>query len=116
MDFELKTLTLAGAAAEKCDALILLVGESFKPGKDVLSRLAGDAVKARDFEPKAGKLLHSYRSAGIAATRLVLAGVGDGTPKRVQTGKRGGDSVTSVPTGVLAWTRRPLPGSRVRIQ
>ena len=97
MDFELKTLTLAGAAAEKCDALILLVGESFKPGKDVLSRLAGDAVKARDFEPKAGKLLHSYRSAGIAATRLVLAGIGDGTPKRVQSGVQA--AVGSLKTG-----------------
>ena len=37
MDFDLKTLTLAGAAAEKCDALVMLVGEAFKPGKDPLS-------------------------------------------------------------------------------
>ena len=83
MDFELKTLSLAGAAAEKCDALILLVGDSFKAGKDVLGRLAADAVKARDLEPKPGKLLHAYRSAGIAAPRVVLAGAGDGSGKRV---------------------------------
>lgn len=83
MDFELKTLALASAAAEKCDALILLVGESFKPGKDALARLAGDALKSRDLEPKPGKLLQAYRSPGIAATRVVLAGAGDGSAKRV---------------------------------
>jgi leucyl aminopeptidase len=84
MDFELKTLDLARAAAEKCDALVLLVTENFKPGKDALSKLAGDALKARDLEPKPGKLLQGYRSAGISATRVVLAGCGDGSGKRVQ--------------------------------
>jgi leucyl aminopeptidase len=83
MDFELKTLSLAGAAGEKCDALVVLVGESFKVGKDVLSRLAGDALKARDLEPKPGKLLHAYRSEGVAAGRVILAGAGDGSGKRV---------------------------------
>ena len=83
MDFELKTLSLAGAAAEKCDALVVLVGESFKPGKDTLSRLAADALKARDLESKPGKLLHAYRSDGIAAARVVLAGAGDGSGKKV---------------------------------
>src|SRR5665647_3224944 len=71
MDFELKTLSLAGAAGEKCDALVLLVGESFKPGKDMLSKLAGDALKARDLETKPGKLLQAYRSEGIAAGRVI---------------------------------------------
>jgi leucyl aminopeptidase len=85
MDFELKTLTLAGAAAEKCDAIVMLVGDNFKPGKDPLSSLAADALKARHLEPKPGKLLQAYRSAGIAAPRVVLAGSGDGSGKRVQT-------------------------------
>ncbi|HMA10084.1 MAG TPA: M17 family peptidase N-terminal domain-containing protein, partial [Ramlibacter sp.] len=85
MDFELKTLTLAGAAGEKCEALVVLVGESFKPGKDVLSKLAGDALKARDLEPKAGKLLHAYRSDGVAAGRVILAGAGDGSAKRIHS-------------------------------
>jgi leucyl aminopeptidase len=84
MDFDLKTLTLAGAAAEKCDALVMLVGEAFKPGKDPLSRLAADALKARDLEPKPGKLLQAYRTAGVAAPRVILAGAGDGSGKRVQ--------------------------------
>jgi leucyl aminopeptidase len=83
MDFELKTLDLAGAAGEKCDALVLLVTETFKPGKDALSRLAADALKARDLEPKPGKLLQAYRSTGVAATRVVFAGAGDGSGKRV---------------------------------
>jgi leucyl aminopeptidase len=83
MDFELKTMGLAGAAGEKCDALVMLVAETFKPGKDTLSRLAGDALKARDLEHKPGKLLHAYRSEGIAAARVILAGAGDGSGKRV---------------------------------
>jgi leucyl aminopeptidase len=85
MDFELKTLNLAGAAAEKCDALVLLVTEGFKPGKDALSRLAADALKARDLEAKPGKMLQAYRSAGVAATRVVLAGAADGSGKRVHS-------------------------------
>jgi leucyl aminopeptidase len=83
MDFELKTLRLADASAEKCDALVLLVGESFKAGKDVLSKLAADALKSRDLETKPGKLLHAWRMAGMAASRVVLAGAGDGSGKRV---------------------------------
>jgi leucyl aminopeptidase len=83
MDFELKTLSLAGAAGEKCDALVLLVGDSFKAGKDALSKLAAEALKAGDIEVKPGKLLQAYRAAGIAATRVVLAGCGDGSGKRV---------------------------------
>jgi len=83
MDFELRTLDLAAAAAEKCDALIVLVGESFKGGKDPLGKLAGEATRSRDLEPKPGKLLQAYRSPGIAAPRVVLAGAGDGAGKRV---------------------------------
>ncbi len=85
MDFELKTLSLAGAAGEKCDAVVVLVGDNFKPGKDALSMLAGDALKVRDLETKAGKMLQAYRSAGIAAPRVVLAGCGDGSGRKVHT-------------------------------
>jgi leucyl aminopeptidase len=83
MDFELKTLAPSGAATEKCDALVMVVAEGFKPGKDALSRLAADALAAKDFDTKAGKLLQAYRSPGIAATRVVLAGAGDGSGKKV---------------------------------
>jgi leucyl aminopeptidase len=85
MDFELKTLGLAAAAGEKCDALVLLVGQAFKPGKDPLSRLAAEALKAGDLEIKPGKLLHAYRAAGIAATRVLLAACGDGSAKRLHS-------------------------------
>jgi leucyl aminopeptidase len=84
MDFELKTLDLAGAAAEKCDALVVLLPEGFKPGKDPLSKLAASALADRALEPKAGKLLQAYRTEGVAAPRLVLAGAGDGSGKKVQ--------------------------------
>jgi leucyl aminopeptidase len=85
MDFELKTLDLSGAAVEKCDALVVLVVQSFKPGKDAVSQLIADALKAGDLEAKPGKLLQAYRSAGIAAPRIVLAGAGDGAGKHVQS-------------------------------
>jgi leucyl aminopeptidase len=83
MDFQLKTLDAAGAAREKCDALVMLVGEGFKPGKDALSRLAADALKAGDLETKPGKTLQAYRPAGITAARVIIAGAGDGSARRV---------------------------------
>jgi leucyl aminopeptidase len=85
MDFELKTLDLAGAAAEKCDVLLVLVTEGFQGGKDPVSRLVAGALAARDLEAKPGKLLQAYRAEGIAAPRVILAGAGDGSGKRVQT-------------------------------
>lgn len=85
MDFELKTLDPAGAASEKTDVLLVLVTEGFKGGKDPVSRLVAAALEARDLEPKAGKLLHAYRPEGIAATRVILAGAGDGSGRKVQS-------------------------------
>jgi leucyl aminopeptidase len=85
MDFELKTLGLAEAAKQKCDALVVLVTEASSGGSDPLSRLVADARKASDFEPKPGKLLQAYRFAGVSAPRVVLAGAGDGSGKRVQS-------------------------------
>ena len=46
MNFELKSLDLAACAAEKCDALIVLVSETFAPGKDALSQLIAQARTA----------------------------------------------------------------------
>ena len=82
MDFELKTLDLAGAANEKCDVLLVLVTEGFQPaGKDPLSRLVASALAARDLETKPGKSLQAYRSEGIAASRILMVGAGDGSPR-----------------------------------
>ncbi len=84
MDFELKTLDLSGAANEKCDALILLLSESFKPGKDGLSKLVAQVLKAGDLEAKPGKILSLYRPAELACSRAVLASVGDASAKDVR--------------------------------
>ena len=72
MDFQLKTLDLAGAAAEKCDALVVLVPEAFKPGRDVLSRTLAAAQKAGDFEAKAGKLLAQARDDILSRLKPLL--------------------------------------------
>ncbi|OYU42416.1 MAG: leucyl aminopeptidase, partial [Burkholderiales bacterium PBB4] len=85
MNFELKPLGMVGAASEKCDVLVVLVPQNFKASKDDLSTMVAQAIKAGDFEPKAGKLLHLYRHAQCSATRLVLAGVGEGTAREVRT-------------------------------
>jgi leucyl aminopeptidase len=87
MNFELKTSTAARLCAEKCDALIVLVSDSLvaSDGADVVSRLAAWAIKSGDFEVKPGKLLGSYQVTGLTATRLVLAGCGDGSTKNVRT-------------------------------
>ncbi len=84
MDFELKTLTLSRVCTEKCDALIVLIPDGLAAGSDAISKLAALAIKSRDFECKPGKLLSSYRPQGITATRVVLAGAGDGSTKSVK--------------------------------
>ena len=85
MDFDLKTLGLAGAAGEKSDALVVLVMQGAALGKDALSRLVAQALKAGDLETKPGHLLQAWRSAGIAAPRLLLVGCGDATGAQVRT-------------------------------
>ncbi len=86
MNFDLKTFDLAGAATEKCDALIVLVGHPFKPGKDVLSVLVSQVLKAGDLDTKAGKTLLVYRPSGFACSRVVLTSVADGSAKEVRQG------------------------------
>lgn len=85
MDFELKTLTRTRICTEKTDALLLLVPEGITLSDDPLSTLAALAMKSGDFEVKPGKLLSTYRTPGIAATRVLLVGVGDGSPKNIRT-------------------------------
>ena len=69
MNFELKTLDLAGAVALKCDALAVLVTANFKPGTDALSLLVAQALKADDLQSKPGKLLSLYRPVGVQCVR-----------------------------------------------
>lgn len=84
MNFELKTLDLSGAANEKCDALIVLLPEAFKPEKDPLSTLVAQTRKAGDLDPKPGKFLSMYRPSGAACSTAILAGIGDGTVQQVR--------------------------------
>ncbi|MDZ4145643.1 MAG: leucyl aminopeptidase [Burkholderiales bacterium] len=88
MNFELKSLELAKADHERCDALIVLVpdagGHKTRPGTGVLERLVAEALTAGDLETKAGKLLSLYRHAGVAATRVVLAGAGDASARQIR--------------------------------
>jgi leucyl aminopeptidase len=78
MDFELKQLDLVASVAHKCDALVLLVGDDFEAGTDVVSALIAAAVKAGDLELKAGKLLQLYQNPLFSANRVVLVGAGAG--------------------------------------
>lgn len=84
MNFELKPMGLVGAANEKCDALLVLVPQTFKAGKDDLSTLIAQALKSADLEAKPGKLLSLYRPPQASAVRVVLVGVGEGTAKQVR--------------------------------
>jgi leucyl aminopeptidase len=90
MDFELKTLTRTRVCSEKCDALLVLIPQDLSSDDDPLSALAALALKSGDFEAKAGKLLSAYRTTGIAATRVLLVGAGDGSPKNVRTAVNAG--------------------------
>jgi leucyl aminopeptidase len=84
MDFELKTLTRARVCTEKCDALIVLIPLDITEGDDTLSVLVEAATQSGDFERKPGKLLQAYRTHGIAATRVLLVGAGEGSAKNVR--------------------------------
>lgn len=84
MNFDLKTLELPAAATEKCDLLVVLVPEGFKPGRDALSTLAALALKQGDFSAKPGKTLPLYQVPAVAARRVLLLGVGDGAARSVR--------------------------------
>ena len=84
MNFEFKAGSLSAAAGQKCDALLLLVPASFKPGADKLSLLVKELRVAGDFEDKAGKLAQIYRPQDVASTRLVIVSTGQGAAKEVR--------------------------------
>ncbi|MEJ8823333.1 leucyl aminopeptidase [Variovorax humicola] len=85
MDFQLKTLSLAQAATEKADALIVLSASSDDGATSPIATLLAQARETDDLPAKAGKLLQLYRPAGVAASRVVLVSVGDGSPASVRT-------------------------------
>ena len=93
MELKLIAQDLTQTSKTACDALIVLVPETFTKSKvnskvkssEYLTDLISQALKEGDFETKTGKLLQIYRSTHTAATRTVLVGVGDGSVKNIKT-------------------------------
>jgi leucyl aminopeptidase len=84
MDFALKTLGLDEAAALPAQALVVLVGDDFRPSDDALATLI-ERVRAKgDFKAEAGTLLTSYGAPDVLAERVLLLSIGDGAPARVR--------------------------------
>ena len=84
MNFELSLIDLADAAAQKADAMIVLVPKSFNPATGVVPALIAGALKAGDLETKCGKLLHLYRASGVSCPRVVLVACEDGSARQVK--------------------------------
>ncbi len=91
MNFQLKTLSLSQAATQKTDALLVLVPEGYKPVQALkappedLNQVIAQALSRGDLLTKPGKWLALHRPAGVAATRVLLAGVGEGKPAQVRS-------------------------------
>ena len=83
MNFELKSLDLAGAAQLACDALVVLVPADFKAGKDPLSALLAQAIASGELDTQAGKMLALYRPSQARCVRAVMVGVGQGRARDV---------------------------------
>jgi leucyl aminopeptidase len=90
MNFEIKALDLAAAAAEKCDLLVVLVPKDFKPAKDDVSQMIGGALKSGDLETGVGKCLALYRPSQSAAVRVVLASAGEGKARHIKSALQAG--------------------------
>jgi leucyl aminopeptidase len=80
MELKLVAQDLTQTSKTACDALIVLVPESFGAAKgksasktaENLTDAISQALKDGDFETKTGKLLQIYRSTHTSATRTVL--------------------------------------------
>ncbi len=94
MNFELKTLELPGVASIKADAVIVIVSDTFRPGKDPISTLISSAIRQGDFELKAGKQISAYQTEGVSARRLIVVCAGAGTPKLMRQAV--GSAITAV--------------------
>ncbi|MBP7452297.1 MAG: leucyl aminopeptidase [Ottowia sp.] len=84
MHFELKTLRLPEAAAYKSPALAVLVGDGFEASEDALSAFIQRARASGDFKTDAGALLASFGAPRVTTERLLLVGIGNGSPAQVR--------------------------------
>lgn len=97
MNFDLKNLDLTAAALEKCDLLVVLIPEGFQPGSDAVSALVALAIKNGDLSLKAGKQLQCYQAPLVAARRLLLVGVGDGSARATRQAVLSASSAIKAP-------------------
>ena len=119
MDFELKALTASQLCTEKCDALVMLFQDSLSSDASdtLIGKLTSYATAAGDLETKPGKCLSSYRVTGVAATRLVLVCMGDGSTKNVRVAVTAAINLlknTNVKKIVLSTGPNPMASSLVR--
>jgi leucyl aminopeptidase len=89
MDFKTQVAAVTGStglAGLAADALIVLVAASAMPeGLDApLAAVLGAAAKDGDFSFKAGQTFYAHRAAGVKATRLVFAHLGDASDKSLR--------------------------------
>ena len=85
MNFQLLSLDLLACAAEKCDALVVILHGDKPAGSDPVSQMAQAAITAGDLEPKVGKSLASYKPQAVAARRVLLVHAGDASAKHLKT-------------------------------
>ena len=87
MNFELKTLSPAQAAALPASLLMLLVTKTSSTGARTsdgpVGALLASARASGDCDGSPAKLLQAYALPGIRATKVMLVGVGDGTARDV---------------------------------
>jgi leucyl aminopeptidase len=87
MNFDLLISDLNSTARQGNDALLVLLQDGHKPDntpKDELSALVAQVLKAGDIQTQAGKLLTLYKPPQARAARVLLAGIGAGTPRQVR--------------------------------
>ncbi len=116
MDFQLKTLTLAQAAAEKTDALIVVSAETAHKATGPLGALLAQATKSGDLPAKAGKLLQLYRPADVTAPRVVLVSAGNGAAASVRSAVSAGVQAVkgSNPKRVTVVFAQPVDAAALR--
>ena len=93
MKFQLKTLTLTQACAEKSDALLVLMpktdasqakqSKASKASWPIAQTVQG-AQASGDFEDKSGKVLTLYGAAGVASRVAVVMSAGSGSAKGIR--------------------------------
>ncbi len=113
MNFELKNLSWHTCEQTVCDVLILLVPESAKSTKlekqtltkasknlPALQQLMLTALEQDDLDTVTGKLITSYRPAGIATRQVILVGAGKASDKDVARACAAAFSALKIPAAV----------------